>query len=148
MKPEFSLSHSQLSANSPYAKPARSTPYPTSHFLKINLNIILPPMPVFLKWTFYLMFSPTYLYTPLLFPVRSTCPANLILLDLINLTKFGEQYRPLSSSLCSFFHSPVTTSHISRNTFLNTLYSNTHSLRSSLNMSDQVLHPYKQHGRL
>jgi hypothetical protein len=41
-----------------------------------------------------------------------TCytPTHLILLELITQTIFGEQYRSLSSSLCSFLHSPVTLS--------------------------------------
>ena len=49
-------------------------------------------------------------YTPLLSPIRVTCHTNLILLHFITRTILGEQYRSLSSSLCSFLHSPVTTS--------------------------------------
>jgi hypothetical protein len=44
----------------------------------------------------------------LLSPIRATCPAHLIFLDFITLTILVEVYRPLSSSLCSFLHSPVT----------------------------------------
>jgi len=55
----------------------------------------------------------------------------------------GKEYRSFSSSLCSFLHSPVTSSLLGPNTFLNTLFSNTLSLCSSLNVSDQVSHPYK-----
>ena len=42
MKPEGSLPQSQVSATCPHPEPTRSSPYPTSHFLKIHLNIILP----------------------------------------------------------------------------------------------------------
>ena len=62
-------------------------------------------------------------------------PAHLILLDFITRTILGKKYRSLSSSLCSFLHSPVTSSLLDPNTLLNTLFSNTLSLRSSLNVS-------------
>jgi hypothetical protein len=48
-----------------------------------------------------------------------------------------EEYRSWSSSLCSFLHSPVTSSVLGPNITLNTLFSNTLSQRSSLNVSDQ-----------
>jgi len=50
------------------------------------------------------------LYTPLLFPIRAKCPAHLILLDFITRTILDDKYRSLSSSLCSFLHSPITSS--------------------------------------
>jgi hypothetical protein len=42
------------------------------------------------------------LYTPLLSPIRATRPTPLILHDSIIRTILGEEYRSLSSSLCSF----------------------------------------------
>jgi hypothetical protein len=81
--------------------------------------------------------------SPLLSPIRATCPVHLTLLDFITRTILGEEYRSLSSSLCSFLHSYITLSLLGPNILLNTLFSNTLSLRSFLNVSDQVSHPYK-----
>jgi phosphate starvation-inducible membrane PsiE len=54
----------------------------------------------------------------------------------------------LGSSLCSFLHYLVTSSLLCPNILLNILFSNTLSLRSSLNVSDQVSHPYKTTGKI
>jgi hypothetical protein len=59
---------------------------------------------------------------------------------LITRTMLGEDYSSLSPSLCGFLHSP--------NILLNTLFSNTPSLHYSLNVSNQVSHPYKQQTKL
>jgi len=93
-------------------------------------------------------FSTKPLCTSLLSPIHATCLAHLILLDLINRTILGEEYRSLSSPLWSFLHSPVTSSLSSPNILLRTLFSNTLSLRSSLNVIDQVSHPYKTKGKI
>ena len=50
------------------------------------------------------------LCTTLPSPIRTTCHAHLILLDFTTLTILGKEYRSLSSSLCNFLHSPVTSS--------------------------------------
>ena len=55
---------------------------------------------------------------------------------------FGEEQRSTGSSLCSFLHSPVTSSLLGPNILFRTLFSNTLSLRSSLNVNNKVSHPY------
>ena len=85
---------------------------------------------------------------PLPSPIRALCRAHLILLHSVIRKILGEQYRSLSSSLCSFLHSLVNSSLLGPNVLLYTLFSNTVSLRSSLNVSDQVSHPYKTKGKI
>ena len=141
MEPEGSLPHSKMPATCTYPEPARSSPYP--QFLKIHLNIILPSRLGSPKWSLSFRFphqNPVHA-SPL--HICSTLPAHLILLDFITRPITGEVYRSLSSSSCNFLHSPITSSLLGPNTLLNTLFSNTLSLRSSLNMSDQVSHCWR-----
>ena len=50
--------------------------------------------------------------------IRATCSTHLIHLYFITQKIFGEEYRELSSSRCSFLHSPVTSSLLGPNIFL------------------------------
>ena len=147
MEPEYSLTHSQVPAMCPNPVTAPSSPQPTSYFLSIYLNIIFQSKPWSAKCSLSLKVPHRKLAYASLSPIRATCPAHPIL-DFITRTILGEQYSSFSSSLCSFLHSAVTSSLLSQNSLLSTLFSNTLCLCSSLNVSDQVSHPYKTTGRI
>ena len=97
---------------------------PTSHLLEIHPNIIYPSTLRFFQWSLSLRFPTKTLYTPLSSPIRVTCPAHLILLDVITRTILGEEYKSFSSWLCNLLHSPVTSSLLGPNILLNTMFSN------------------------
>ena len=114
-------------------------PIPLQRF---HLNIILQSTTGCTKWSFPSGFPTKTLYGPLPSHISGTCLAHLILIDLITRIIFGKgTYVSLSSALCSFIHSAVTSPLLGPN--LSTVFSNTLSLRSSLNVMGQVSHPYK-----
>ena len=113
---------------------------PTSHFLKIHLNIILPSTPGSPKLSLSLRFPHKTLYTPLLSPHTRYMPRpSHSRFYHANNIGWGVQI----ISLCRFLHSLVTSSPLGPNVFINALFSYTLSLHSSVNVSDQVSHPYK-----
>ena len=148
MESDDLLPRLQEPATCPYREPDQCSPCaPPSHVLKIQLHIILPSTPGSSEWSLSFRFPHQNLYA-LLSPIRAECPAHLILPYLIIRVIFGEENRSLSSSSCGFLHSPVILSVLSPNILLNTLFSNALSLRSSLNVSDQVSRPYKTTGKI
>ena len=110
---------------------------PTTHFLKIHLNIILPSTPASPHQ------NPVYA-SPLPHTCYMPCPSHSSQFYHLN----NIEYRLLSSSLCNFLHFPVTSSLWVPNILISTLFFKTLSLRSSLNVSNQVSHPYKTTGKI
>ena len=146
MEPEGSLLYPQEPAICPYSEPDKSRPCPPSRVLKIHFNITFTPGSS--KWSLSLrvLHQNPVCTSPRL--QSATCPAYVILIYFITWIIFGQQYRSLSSSLCSLLHSPVTSSLLGPNIILSTLVSNTLSLHPFLNVSDQVPHSYKTKGRI
>ena len=132
MEPDGSLPPLQEPATCPYPEPDKSSACPPAHFLKMHLNIIPSYKPGSSKWSLSLRFPHQNSVGTSFLPHSATCPAHLILLNLISRIILGEEYRLLGSLLCSFLHPLVTSSLLGPNILLSTLFLNTLSLSSSL----------------
>ena len=124
--------HSQGLSNNPYPEPKKTqlpaliSIFPRSILiLSSHLRLGLPKG----------LFLVRILKALLSFSILATCPAHLNFLDFITLNILGERYKLWSDSLWSLFHSPFS-SFLCLNIRLRILFSNTLSLRSSLNVRD------------
>ena len=88
------------------------------------------------------------MYIYLLYIMRATCLTHLILPDFISRIIFGEEYRSLRTSFCSFFHSSVNSFLLGSNILLTTLFSDNLSLRTPFSVSDHISKPCKITGKI
>lgn len=73
------------------------------YFFKLHCHITLPPTLRSSKWLFRSGFPSETLYVFLFVPpLRATCCAHFLLLDLLTLRKFGEDWKSWSPSLRNF----------------------------------------------
>ena len=87
---------------------ARADQASQSRFLEIHFNIIHPSTPRSSKWSLYFTFPhQNQVYVSPLHHTRYMSHSSRCSRFYNPQTTFGEQCRTLSSSLCSFLHSPV-----------------------------------------
>ena len=131
MEPEGSLLHSKVPTTCPYPEPNWSSPYPPHPTSWRSILVLSYHLRLGLPSGLFLSGFPTRtFYMPLLSPMWATCPDQLDLLHFITQTILGEEYRSLSSSLCTFLHSPITLSLLGPNILLSTLFSNNAGLHT------------------
>jgi hypothetical protein len=104
MEPEGSISCPQEPSTGPYPEPYQSNPLHSipSYISKIHFNIVHPLRFGLPSVLFQSGFPTNVLHAFLFSPIRATCSAHLILLDLLIVTILGEEYKLCSISLCSF----------------------------------------------
>jgi len=117
-----------------------------AYLSKIHFNIILPSMPRSSEWFFTPDFSTVVFYVFLISPMHTTCPVNLIFLDLVTLiiSSFkSTSYEVLHWAVFSIFLS-FPPSKVQR--FSTTPCSQTPSIY--VITRGQAWHPYKTTGRI
>ena len=128
MEPEVSLPRLQVPFNCSYPEPDQSIlwTHPTSWK---SISILPSSLTLVFQVISFPQVSPTKtLYGPLLSPIHAIRPTHLILLCFLIRILFGEEYRSLSSSLCSFLHFCAIFSLLGPDIPLSTLFSNTPQL--------------------
>ena len=148
MEPEGSLPHWQVPATWPYPESHRSNVCPHIPFPK-DPSSYYPPI---YAWVFQVVLFPssfpTHTCAHLYSPLYALHDPPISFFSIWSPEQYLMRVGSLSSSLCSFLHSPVTSSLLGPSILLNTLFSNTLSLRSSVNVIDQVSHPHRQQAQL
>ena len=147
MEPWRSLQFSQKHSTTPSPDPHQSSPH-SSILFNVYFNIILPFIPRSSSGLFFSVFPTKTLTAFLLSLTFVTFLIRFLLLGFISrILIFAEKHKLRCSSLCSLLHYSVTPSLLGPNIYLRTLFWNTISLCTSLNVRDQVSHTYKTTGK-
>jgi len=99
------LPNLQQPTNYPYLVPGQPSPRLPNGF-KIHFNIILPFAPRSSKLSLPFGLPTKTLYAPLLFSMHATCPAHLIILNMITWIIIVEKYKSRASHN-AVFSSPL-----------------------------------------
>jgi hypothetical protein len=99
-------------------------------FLKIHFNSILPSAPGSAKWHLPFRFPRQYFVSFVIYPIRSTCPADRTVLDLMTFIIFCKEYKLRSCWLCNFLRPPTAFSLVGPPALI--------SLHSSLRLIDHA----------
>ena len=117
-------------------------------YLEDPYTLVTPSTHISSKWSLSIRFPyQNHLHaSPFLHTYYN--PHHFIILGLIILMKFGEDYRSSSFSPCSLFHSFVTSPLLGPNISLSTLFSNTIILSSFFNVRDKFSHQCQKQAKL
>jgi hypothetical protein len=135
--------HENARVTTSNSNPFESGPRASLSMALINFNVILHLRVGFPSGVLPSDYPTKILHSPIFAPIHATCPSHLILLYLITHIVFGEEYRALSSLLCSLFPLP---------SYLVTLRPKYppqhHVLCASVNVNSELSHPYKTTGKI
>jgi hypothetical protein len=120
-----------IRSTSSHPVPVRSVIILSYHLCLGLLSGLLPPG-----------FSTKILCEFFISSMRAACRTHLILLALVTIIIFVNEYKLWSSSLCSLLQPPATSSLLDPDILLTTLFSDILNPPSSLTMKDKF-HPYK-----
>jgi len=146
MKTEGSLLCSHKPATGPYNEAYESSPH-LSLSTTTHSNIIPSSTPTSSKWKERpFRFSDQNVVCISSLSHACYIPTPPIILYLMTLIIFGEEYKSCRFSLCNFLQSPTASSLLCTHTLLSIPFSNTFSPCSSFSVRDQISHSYKMTG--